>query len=79
MFGDRGRFATQNSESCADRGGYWKGGLVVAPGRTLRSALAGSRALPDPTALELTKELPDRFTSLIPTIEIGLFEHDAPY
>jgi hypothetical protein len=41
--------------------------------------LAGSRALPDLAALVLAKELPDRFTSLVPTIQIGLFEHFAPY
>jgi hypothetical protein len=40
--------------------------------------LAGGRASPDPTALSLAKELPDRFTSLVPTIQIGLLEHDAP-
>jgi hypothetical protein len=49
-------------------GGYWKGGLVVAPCGTFRLALAGGRALPDPAALALAKELPDRFTSLVPTI-----------
>jgi hypothetical protein len=38
-----------------------------------------SRASPDPTALSLAKELPDRFTSLVPTIQIGLLEHHAPY
>jgi hypothetical protein len=60
-------------------GGYWKGGIVVAPCGRFLLALAGSRALPDPTALDLAKELPGRFTSLIPKIQIGLFEHYAPY
>jgi hypothetical protein len=35
--------------------------------------------LPDPAALGLAKELPERFTSLVPTIRTGLFEHYAPY
>jgi hypothetical protein len=61
------------------KGGYWKGGLIVAPCGTFRLALAGGRALPDPAALGLAKELPARFTSLVPTIQIGLFEHYAPY
>ena len=60
-------------------GGYWKGSLVVAPCETFRLALAGSREAPDPIALGLAKELPDRFKSLMPKIQTGLFEHYAPY
>jgi hypothetical protein len=41
--------------------------------------LAGSRKAPDPVALNLAKELPERLQTLFPTIEIGLFEHYAPY
>jgi len=50
-------------------GGYWKGSLVVAPCGTFRLALAGSREAPDPIALGLAKELPDRFKSLMPKID----------
>jgi hypothetical protein len=42
-------------------------------------ALAGSREAPDPIALELARELPDRFKSLMPKIQTGRFEHYAPY
>ena len=42
-------------------------------------ALAGNREAPDPIALGLAKELPDRFKSLMPKIQTGLFEHYAPY
>jgi hypothetical protein len=59
--------------------GCWKGSLVVAPCGTFRLALAGSREAPDPIALELTRELPHRFKSLMPKIQIGLSEHYAPY
>jgi hypothetical protein len=41
--------------------------------------LAGSREAPDPVALNLAKELPERFQALAPTIESELFEHYAPY
>ncbi len=60
-------------------GGRWKGSLVVAPCGTFRLALAGSREVPEPIALGLAKELPDRFKSLMPKIQTGLFEHYAPY
>jgi hypothetical protein len=60
-------------------GGYWKGSLPVAPCGTFRLALVGSREAPDSIALALAKELPDRFKSLIPKIQVGLFEHYAPY
>jgi hypothetical protein len=60
-------------------GGYWKGSLAVAPCETFRLVLAGSREAPDPIALGLAKELPDRFKSLMSKIQAGLFEHYAPY
>jgi len=60
-------------------GGYWKGSLVVAPCGTFRLALAGSGEAPDPVALGLATELPDRFKSLMPNIQTGLFEHYAPH
>jgi hypothetical protein len=60
-------------------GRYWKGSLVLAPCGTFRLAIAGSRNAPDPIALGLAKELPDRFKSLTPKIQAGIFEHYAPY
>ena len=60
-------------------GRYWKGSLVVEPCGTFRLALAGSRKMPDPIALGLAKELPNKFKSLMPKIQAGLFEHYVPY
>jgi hypothetical protein len=60
-------------------GGYWKGSLVLAPCGTFRLAIAGSRNAPDSIALGLAKELPDRFKSLMPKIQAGIFEHYEPY
>src|SRR5260370_42004426 len=60
-------------------GGHWKGSLVFAPCGTFRLSLVGSRKAPDPLALGLAKELPERFNSLMPKIQSGLFEHYAPY
>lgn len=60
-------------------GRYWKSNLVVAPCGTFPLVLAGSRKAPGPMALALAKELPDRFRSLMPQIQIGLFEHYLPY
>jgi hypothetical protein len=60
-------------------GGYWKGGIEVAPCGTFRLALAGGREAPDAIALRLAKELPDRFNQLMPKIQVSLFQHYAPY
>ena len=60
-------------------GCYWKGSMVVAPCGTFRLALAGGRKAPDPFALRLAGQLPDRFKSLMPEIQSSLFEHYAPY
>ena len=60
-------------------GRYWKGSLAVAPCGTFRLALTGSRKAPDAIALGLAKELPNRFKSLMPMIQAGLFEHYVPY
>jgi hypothetical protein len=42
-------------------------------------ALAGSREAPAPVALALAKELPERFKSLMPMIQTGLFGHCTPH
>jgi hypothetical protein len=60
-------------------GKNWKGSLVVAPCGIFRLALAGNRKAPDLIALGLAKELPERFGSLMPNIQTGLFEHYVPY
>jgi uncharacterized protein DUF6985 len=60
-------------------GRNWKGSLALAPCGNFRLALVGNREAPDPIALGLAKELPGRFKSLMSKIQIGLFEHYAPY
>lgn len=59
--------------------GHWNAMLVLAPCGSFRLALAGSRKAPDPLALALAKELPNRFKSMMPKIEAGLFNHYQPY
>jgi hypothetical protein len=60
-------------------GAYWKGNLALARLGAFRLSLFGSREAPNPAALRLAKELPDRFKALMPKIQSGLFEHYAPY
>jgi hypothetical protein len=60
-------------------GRYWKGSLVVPSCGTFRLIVIGNRKAPDPIALQLAKQLPDRFESLMPKIQVGLFEHYTPY
>jgi len=60
-------------------GGYWRGDLELAPCGAFRLALTGSGKSPDPTALGLAKELRERFKSLMPEMQAGLFEHYTPY
>lgn len=59
--------------------GYWRGSLPIKPCGTFRLALAGNNRLPDPVFVGLARELPDRFKSLMPEIQSGLFEHYEPY
>ena len=59
--------------------GHWNAKLVLAPCGSFRLALAGSRKAPDLLALGLAKELPNRFKSMMPNIETGLFDHYQPY
>jgi hypothetical protein len=59
--------------------GHWKGSLPLPPFGTFRLSLAGSRKAPDAAALDLAKELPERFKELMPKIQDGLFEHYAQY
>jgi hypothetical protein len=59
-------------------GRYWKGSVILAPPGAFRLTLAGTREAPRPQAIKLAKELCERFPSLIPLIESGLFEHYAP-
>jgi hypothetical protein len=59
--------------------GLWKGSIILAPCGTFRLSLAGSRQAPDPFALNLAKELPDRVQALLLAIENWLFQHYTPY
>jgi hypothetical protein len=57
----------------------WKGALELAPCGRFRLSLAGSRDAPDAAALELARELPQRFRELMPEIQEALFDHYEPY
>ncbi len=59
-------------------GGYWKGSIVLASG-TFGLLLAGDRDAPDPRAIEVARELRERFPSLVSPIQNGLFQHYLPY
>lgn len=60
-------------------GGYWKSQIAFLPYGTFRLAVAGNRTRPDQAALNLANELQERFGSLIPEIQRGLFDHYSPY
>lgn len=60
-------------------GRYWKGSLELVPCGTFPLAVVGNNDGPNPKALSLAKELPNRFGSMRQKIEITLFEHYAPY
>lgn len=60
-------------------GRSWNGNIFLAPIGTFYLSLAGLGKLPQPAAIELAKELLERFPSLIPSIENDLFEHYEPY
>jgi hypothetical protein len=62
------------------RGGrLWFGELTLPECGAFRLVLAGNSQAPDPTAVRIARELPNRFDSLKSNIENGLFEHYAPY
>lgn len=60
-------------------GRYWRGSIVLAPLENFRLSLAGDSAAPQSKAIELAKELRERFPSLMAQIQSGLFDHYAPY
>ena len=59
-------------------GGRWKGRIVLPPG-DFRLSLAGGRNAPRERAIELARELRDRFPTLVSQIQDGLFQHYLPY
>ncbi len=60
-------------------GKHWKGGIVLAPLAPFPLSLPGDRHTPEPKTIEIARELRERFSSLVPQIESGLFEHYLPY
>ena len=60
-------------------GGYWTTTLALPPCGTFRLALSGTRTSPADVGLNLARQLPNRFNTLIPDIQRGLFEHYFPY
>ncbi len=59
--------------------GHWNGGIALAPTGMFSLSLAGDHHAPHPHALQLLRELRERYSSLLPRIEQGLFEHYLPY
>lgn len=59
-------------------GGMWRGTLSLGEAR-VPLALSGSRAAPDPKAVEIARSIPTRFPSWRPDIGRALFEHYSPY
>jgi hypothetical protein len=59
--------------------GHWKGKIALTPSGTFSFSLAGDHNAPHLNALRLLRELRERFRSLVPDIERGLFEHYLPY
>ena len=52
---------------------------MLAPPGMFQLSLAGERRTPHPQALQLSRELQERFPSLVSQIQHGLFEHYLPY
>lgn len=59
--------------------GRWNGRIALAPTGTFSLSLAGDHHTPHPHALQLLRELRERYPSLVPRIEQGLFDHYLPY
>lgn len=61
--------------------GHWNGRIVLPPTGIFCLSLAGDHDCPHPHAhaLRLLRELRERFRSLVPKMELGLFEHYLPY
>ena len=59
--------------------GYWRGLISLAPHVDAPLLLSGGRAGPNQAGVVLARGLPDRFPTLIPSIQEALFEHYLPY
>src|SRR5262249_45361140 len=58
--------------------GLWRG-VVLLAGRTVPLAVSGSRAAPDPQALDIARAITSSYVGWRPVIERALFEHYSPY
>jgi hypothetical protein len=59
--------------------GHWRGSILLEPVGRFLQFLAGDRNVPHLHALQLSRELRERFPSLVPRIQQGLFDHYKPY
>ena len=59
--------------------GHWRSRIGLEPAGIFRLSLVGDRRAPHSQALQLSRELRERFPSLVPEIQHGLFEHYLPY
>jgi hypothetical protein len=58
--------------------GMWRGTLLLGEAR-VPLVLIGSRAVPDPRALDVARSISSSFWSWRPMVERALFEHYLPY
>lgn len=59
-------------------GGRWRGSLLLGE-ITVPLVLTGSRAAPDPQALDIARSIPSGYPEWRALIERALFEHYTPY
>ena len=59
--------------------GAWRGAIILDGAHAVPLIVAGSRAAPDPKALDVAQSLPAAFAKLRPAIAEKLFEHCDPY
>ena len=78
LFKSRSYQDTEFGELIRSRG-HWNGRIALTPPGTFSVSLAGDHNAPHLDALRLLRELRERFRSLVPTIEHGLFNHYLPY
>jgi hypothetical protein len=59
-------------------GGLWRGAVLLGEAK-VPLALSGSRAAPDPQALNVARSISSSYATWRPSIERAMFEHYSPY
>ena len=78
-FSNQSHIATTSSEYSHDLTAIGTVGSVSTDRDVLSLSLAGDRQTSHPDAFQLLRELRERYPSLVPRIEQGLFDHYLPY